>query len=281
MFMACSTSEKLAVSDTSITNEVKTSSNPICFNHSVLVLESTTYEAVVNSEFINQFAFSYEKQLKGWKGFYMFGKTNYLELFHPKSFEDHEEEEGVIWICHASLKPNHLEQLNKQKFDFIEYESEDELDYLNLVMNDSVDPTISTWEMGKNYYESWTKKEYHDSIEFLPVDYNSQKDTDSSSNYLMNDVYGIGLSLNPDDSLKVISYLKEIGYESFSEFNGNTRISNNDQFIELLVSEETKSPTINRYYIKLNQSIEQHTEVIGNSRIECNGKLAIWYFEIK
>ena len=130
-------------------------------------------------------------------------------------------------------------------------------------------------------YESWTKKKYHDSITFLPVDYNSPQESDSSSNYLMNDVMGIGLSLNPNDSLKVISYLKEIGYDSYSEINGFTRISNNYQFFELQFIEEHKSPTINRYIIQLNNSVEPITVIIGNSRIECDGRLAIWYFKIK
>jgi len=123
------------------------------------------------------------------------------------------------------------------------------------------------------------KKDYNDTMDFLPVDYNSPEESDSSSNYLMNDVYGIGLSLNPDDSLKVIRYLKEIGYDSYSEFNGCTRISNNDQFIELHISKDNMLLSINRFYIQLNQSVERSTEVIGNSRIECDGKSAIWIFE--
>ncbi len=277
---ACSTSENPEDNDNLMPNEFKIG-DQVCFNHSLLVLDSVTYYAAVNSEFISHFAFSHEKQLIGYKGFYLFGKTNYIELFHPKSFEGVEEEQGGIWICFASLKANYLKNLNKEKLDFIEFESDDDYNSLSLIVKDSINPIITTREMRKQHFESWTKKEYHDSIDFLPVDYNSPQDSDSSSNYLMNDVYGIGLSLNPDDSLKVINYLKEIGYDSYSEFNGYTRISNNDQFIELHISYDNNSPSINRYYIQLNKSVEQSTEVIGNSRVECDGRLAIWYFEIK
>lgn len=278
IIVACSTSEKPEDSDALIANEVKTSSNPICFNHAVLVLDSATYYEAVNSEFIKQFAFSKERQLNGYKGFYLFGKTNYIELFHPKSFDGYEEEEGGIWINLAPLKANYIKNLNWENLPFFEYESNDHYHDLSLILSDSSNP-IATWEMTKEHYESWTKKEYSNSIDFLPVDYNSPEDSDSSSNYLMNDVNGIGLSLNPNDSLAIVSYLNAIGFEAASEQNGLTRISNNDQFIELHISSANNSPTVNRFYIQLNKSVEKSTKVIGNSRIECDGKSAIWYFE--
>ena len=273
IILACSTSEK--PTDNLMPNEFKIG-DQVCFNHSLLVLDSTTYEAVVNSEFLSHFAFSYEKQLTGYQGFYLIGKTNYIEIFHPNSIEGNELEQGTIWICLASLKANYLQLLNSDQLDFIEYHSDEAYNNLSLIIEDTI---ITTSEMKQKHYESWTKKKYHNSIAFLPVDYNSPQESDSSSNYLMNDVMGIGLSLNPNDSLKVIRYLKEIGYDSYSEFKGYTRISNNDQFIELRISNDNNSPSINRYYIRLNESIESTTEIIGNSRIECDGKSAIWIFE--
>lgn len=278
IFVACTPSEKPEESDVLMENEVKTSSNSICFNHAVLVLDSATYYEVVKSDFIKQFAFSQERQLNGYKGFYLFGKTNYIELFHPKSFDGYEEDEGGIWINLAPLKANYIKNLNWKNLPFVEYESNDHYYDLSLIVGDSINP-IATWEMTKEHYESWTKKEYNDSIEFLPVDYNSSEDSDSSSNYLMNDVNGIGLSLNPDDSLAIVSYLMAVGFEAISEQNRLTRISNNDQFIELHISSTYNSPTINRFYIQLSKSVQKSTEVIANSRIECDGKSAIWYFE--
>ena len=257
----------------------QTNSNLVCFNHSLLVVDSLTYSAVANSEFIKKhFAFSYERQLTGFQGFYLIGKTNYIELFHPKSMQEEDLEKGTIWICLASLRANYLEQLNKEKLNFIEFESDDTYNYLSLIVNDSINP-ISTWEMRKQQFESWTKKEYNDSIDFAPVDYNNPQESDSSSNYLLNDVKGIGISLNTKDSLIVIRYLEQIGYDSITEFEGHLRISNSDQFIELHMSNEIISMTINRYYIQLNRTVEESTEIIGNSRIESNGNSAIWIFE--
>lgn len=278
LFGACSTLKESTGDDIPITYEVKTSHNPICFNHSVLVLDSVTYHAVVNSEFVKRLAFSQERQLNGYKGFYLFGKTNYIELFHPKSFDGYEEEEGGMWINLASLKANYITNLNWEKLDFVTYESNDHYYDLSLIVGDSINP-IATWEMTKEHYESWTKKQYNDSMDFLPVDYNSLQDSDSSSNYLMSDVIGIGIRLNPDDSLAMVSYLKTAGFAAVSEQNGLTRVSNNEQFFELYFSSAKKLPTINRFYIRLNKPVEPIIEIIGNSRIQCDGKLAIWYFE--
>ena len=97
----------------------------------------------------------------------------------------------------------------------------------------------------------------------------------------MNDVSGIGLSLNPDDSLAVVSYLNAVGFKNVSVKNELTRVSNSHQFIELHISGVNNSLSINRFYIKLNTDVEKRSEVIGNSRIDCEGKLAIWYFKIK
>lgn len=278
MFGACSTVKESTGVDTSRTYDVKSSHNPICFNHSVLVLDSVTYYAVANSEFVQRLAFSQERQLNGYKGFYLFGKTNYIELFHPKSFDGYEEEEGGMWINLAPLKANYINKLNWENLDFVTYESNDHYYDLSLIVGDSINP-IATWEMTKEHYESWTKKEYNDSMDFLPVDYSSQQDSDSSSNYLMSDVIGIGIRLNPEDSLAMVRYLNTVGFAAVSAHNGLTRISNNDQFIELHLSSANSSPTINRFYVQLNNSIEKSNEVLGNSRIECDGKSAIWYFE--
>lgn len=257
----------------------QTNSNLVCFNHSLLVLDSTTYDAAVNSEFLSNFAFSHEKQMTGFKGFYLIGETNYIELFHPNSINGSIEEPGAIWICLASLKANYLKTLNQEKLDFLQFELDDQHSYLNLLINDSMNP-ITTREMRKDQFESWTKKEYHDSIEFLPVDYNSPAESDSSSNYLMNDVIGIGLTLSADDRLDVIRYFREIGFDSVSDFKGFERLSNEDQFIELHFTNEDILPSINRFYLQLNKPVPQHNEVIGNSRIECDGKLATWNFEL-
>ena len=60
-----------------------------------------------------------------------------------------------------------------------------------------------------------------------------------------------------------------------------TRVSSNDQFFELDFIEDLRSPTISSYFIRLNESVEPMTEIIGNSWIECDGNLAIWHFKCK
>jgi len=154
---ACSTTEKPEDINTIISSEDKIR-NQVCFNHSLIVLDSATYGAVVNSEFINHFAFSYEKQLTGYQGFYLIGKTNYIELFHPESMDGEELSKGEIYVCFASLKANLLGKLYADKSNLIEYYSDENYNYYSLSINGSSDQIIETVEMKQKHYESWTKK---------------------------------------------------------------------------------------------------------------------------
>jgi hypothetical protein len=176
---ACSTSENPGDNIKTLSDEIKIeqpTSNLVCLNHSLLVLDSTTYHAVVNSEFLGHFAFSYEKQLTGYHGFYLIGKTNYLEMFNATSFDGEELENGAAWIFLASLKANYLEKLNKENLDITEFNYEDDYYFLSPMMKDTISQ-LTTWEIGKDRFESWTKKEYNDSMTFLPVDYNSPQES--------------------------------------------------------------------------------------------------------
>lgn len=274
--VACS-SEGTAKSDAPAGNGGSTNAAPICFNHTLLILDSATYHAAVNSAFIKKFAYSQERQLKGYKGFYLFGKTNYIELFHPKSFDGHEEEAGGMWINLAPLKANYLRSLEWEGRDHIHYGSDDQYHDLSLILKDSVNP-ISTWEVTKEHYESWTHKKYNDSVDFLPVDYYSQQDSDSSSNYAMNDVIGIALITNHSDNLAMTDYLTTVGFQIVSDKGGVTTLANNDQFIELHGSKAQRSPAIYKYIIRLNEPVRPMEEIIGNSRIQCEVTTATWYF---
>jgi len=277
LFGACTAPEDAATEEEVTAKEIK-NRNQICFNHSLLVLDSSTYAAAVNSAFLTQFAFSHEKQLPGYKGLYLIGATTYLEIFHPKSVAGEELKAGEFRVFLASLKANHLKKLNGQKLNHIVYESDDEYNYLSLMINDSTTP-ITTWEMKKEQYESWTKKEFLDSIAYLPVDYNSPQESDSSANYWMKDLVGIGLSLSAPDTSTIISYLQEIGFDQRSTTQDGLRFSDGDQFFELHLTNNRTSPTIDRYYIELNKPVTAKTEFLGKSRIECAGTEAIWYFE--
>lgn len=257
----------------------QTKSNPICFNHSLLVLDSTTYKAVMQSDFLlNQFAYAEERQLTGYKGFYLFGSTNYIELFHQNSFDGEVLEKGEIYLCFASLKANYLNSIYNDDSNSIKYSSDENDNYLSIFINDSVYPTIETCEMQQGHYESWTHKAFNDSLVFLPVDYNSVEDSDSSFSYLMNDVIGVSISLSKKDTASVIEYLNTIGFKQITATEGVLKFISNEQFVELDINEQNNPITINKYYIRLNKTVELKTEIIGNSVLMCNEKIAIWTF---
>ena len=176
----------------------------------MLVLDSVTYQEVSHSEFIRtEFGFISEKKLDHWKGLYLIGESNYLELFHPKSIKNENLNPGVNWICLTSMKSNYIQQLDTSSV-FI-YDYDEQFNYYSLALNDSTYP-ITTQEMKQAQYESWVKKPFHESMEFNPVDYNSPADADSSKNFPLQDIVAIHLTINSNDSLSYISYLSNCGY---------------------------------------------------------------------
>jgi hypothetical protein len=74
---------------------------------------------------------------------------------------------------------NQLESINIDNKKMIDYTSNEEFDELSLYFQDSTN-LFTTWEMNKNHYENWSKKSFNDSVTFLPIDYNSPADSDSS-----------------------------------------------------------------------------------------------------
>lgn len=64
------------------------------FNHAFVVLDSTDYSALINSQFIkNEFSGFFTRSTStssaSWTGAYIFGDINYLEIFAPSASEHH------------------------------------------------------------------------------------------------------------------------------------------------------------------------------------------------
>jgi hypothetical protein len=253
--------------------------NPkIVLNHFLVIVDSTTYEEILKSKILNsKFAFSHEKKLKGYSGIYIIGQDNYIEIFNPKSIQNEVHKPGESWICHTSMKVNHLENLNTSKKMF-NYSTNEEFDELSLYFKDSTN-LFTTWEMNKNHYENWSKKTFSDSVNFLAVDYNSPSESDSSRNYLFNNVAGVSISINKSDSLEVIDYMTLIGYSKTITKENKLRFSNSTDFIEIVFHKEKEIPRITTIYLKLNSENKSERIQIGNSELAIKGKQAIWELE--
>lgn len=251
----------------------------IVLNHLLIVVDSTTYQEILKSKILNSnFAYSHEKKLKGYSGIYIIGQDNYIEIFNPKSIQNEINKPGTSWICHSSMKVNHLKRLTIPEKKMIEYSSDDEFDYLSLYFQDSTN-LFTTWEMNKNQYENWSKKTFSDSVTFMPIDYNSPAESDSSRNYLFNDVVGINVSMNNSDSLNVLDYMTLIGYSKTLSNENKLRFSNSIDFIELDFHKEKEIPRITRIYMKLNSKNKSERIQIGNSEIVIEGDKGIWELE--
>jgi phage anti-repressor protein len=254
----------------------------VVLNHFLIVVDSTTYKAILNSEILNSnFAYSHEKKLKDYSGIYIVGQDNYIEIFHPKSYLAEDLPVGFTWICQASLVANCTEKYDLPNNDFITYASNDFFDELSVHLNDVAykkdsSALMTTWEINKKQYESWIKKPFNDSLHFQTTDYNSAAESDSSKNYLFKNITGLRLNLNQTDSIQVTQYLTLIGYTVESSDKTKITFSNSIDFIELDFSKDVEFASISMIYFKLNQLTELKRITIGSSEILMEGTTGKW-----
>lgn len=259
----------------------------VVLNHFLIVVDSTTYQAILNSEILNtDFAYSYEKKLKGYSGIYIIGQDNYIEIFHPKSVDDEIITVGFSWVCQSSLVANCMEKHVLPDDKHIKYSSDENFDNLSVSTQDSVyiqasSGLMTTREMNQNLYEGWTKKTYNDSLNFQTTDYNSTAESDSSKNYLFNNVTGIQIKMNLRDSLRITQYLNLIGYTVESKVQNKLKFSNSIDFIELDFSENVEFASISVIYFKLNQLTELKHISIGNTEIVTEDNTGKWELKTK
>lgn len=250
----------------------------ICLNHTLLVLDSATYYALTHSHFINKFAFGYEKRFSDYQGTYLIGKNNYFEFFHPKSIEGEDLKKGEFWICLSALEPQSVIPSLSDTLHGLVYEEDAQFKYLSLMLANE-NNLVSLREMKKEQYESWTGKTYTDTTTFLPVDYNSPAESDSSQNYLFQSIRGIEIELSIKDSLRFTNYLKQMDYSLSTQSATVLNYEKEDHFLQLSFQPKIESPRIVKYTLSLNQTVKKHVEKIGNSTLTCEGNQAIWQFD--
>lgn len=253
----------------------------VVLNHFLMVVDSTTYQAVLNSEILHSdFAYAYENN-KNWEGIYIIGQNNYIELFHPKSVVNELIPVGFTWVCQSSLIANCTEKYDLPDNQMIAYSSDENFDELTVYTHDSVNShgssgLMTTLEMNKKQYESWTTKTFSDSLKFETTDYNSPAESDSSKNYLFKNVTGIKINLSFRDSLNITQYLNLIGYTVESIDQKKVKFSNSIDFIELNFSEHAEFSSISVVYFQLNQPTELRRISLGNSEIVLEGTTGKW-----
>lgn len=254
----------------------------VVLNHFYITVDSATYQAILSSEILNSdFAFSYEK-IRSWGGgIYLIGEDNYIEIFHPNSIVNEYLPVGFTWICQASLVPNCIGNYNLPSNESMKQSSDENFNELSVSTLDSVyiqnaSSLFTTIEMNTDFYESWTKKPFHDSLNFLTTDYNSPAESDSSKNYLFSNVTGLEINLNAQDSSSIIQYLYLIGYSLESKDAKSMRFTNSIDFIELHFSENIELATIAVIHFKLNQPTESKQISIGSSEMFIENNTGRW-----
>jgi hypothetical protein len=240
-------------------------------------VDSTTYTSLRDSEFIkNEFGYSSQKQFKEWEGFYITGQNNYLEIFHPNSIKSKTVIPGENWTCYSSLKSDHIETLS---FDstYLKFDEDENFKYLSCELNDTLSP-FEAWEMNKLHYESWTKKKFESGMLFNTTDYNSPAESDSSKNYLFNDIVGITYTIPSVDSSKTIGFFETCGYSIKERAIDKVSFDNGAERITLLFKDEINTVMVNTLELTLNQSHAKKEYLIGLSKLVLEGNTAMWYF---
>lgn len=247
-------------------------------NHLLLVVDSLTYASLCDSEAAtNHLWYSDEKQLKWWGGLYIIGENNYLEVFHQNSIKGDALEIGDNWSCYASMKSEYLDLLDYDS-NYIKFKEDEAFKYLSYEPNDSLSP-FEVWEMKQSQYESWTKKEFESGMTFNPVDYNNPAESDSSKNYLFDDIVGINYSIPTVDSSKTIGFFETFGY-SIEETTSNTVVLNNGaERITLFFKDGINTVQVNSIELKLNQYCKKKEYSIGSTQLIVHGHTAIWNFD--
>lgn len=252
----------------------------IRLNHLWIAVDSSTYEAISNSSFIqNEFAFSEERQYPGWGGFYIIGKNTYLELFHPESIEGESLEPGNNWSCYASMKSGHLDEI---LFDSSMVEIEDDdyftnVNYVKYLPEDTLTP-FYLFEMKQKQYESWVKKEYTPGMKYDPRDYNSRAESDSSVNYLFEDIIGVTYTIPKEDAPRIMEYFETKGYCLKKKGKSKVIMKNGIETHTLVLDNEIENIMVKRLDLKLSEKCKKTEYLIGKSKLVLDGNKAKWYF---
>ena len=248
-------------------------------NHFLIFVDSTTYWEIMQSEVFNSnFAFSFYKHVS-WEGLYFIGEENYIEIFHPNSIHDEYYPPGSSWVCHASLKANCIENYAFPENEQFIYSTNEHYDDISLETSDSSN-LFTTWEMNEIQYITWVKKEYSDTMSFLPTDYASAEDADSSKNYLFNNILGLEILANRKDSVNISQYFQMIGYKMVTDENEYLMYMDENEFIELSYTDDLQFPTITTVYFEINEMKKKEEIIIGDSKITLNGKRGSWEFNL-
>jgi len=246
------------------------------FNHLFLVVDSTTYAEVTSSGLLKSMGYSYEKNSSSWQAFYLIGQDNYLEIMHPNSMTDTSITliPSDNWTCLASLRAQSMNQFEIDRTVNIEIDQDEQFYNLYPLFKDSIIP-MTTWEMRKKQYESWTGKTYHDSLSFLPVDYNSPADSDSSKAYPIQNIIGIDYKINSDDTLVIFEYLKLNSYHQSKQL-----IFSNDSEKFYFQIDSVDHIKVSGIRFRLTDVHPIQSIKLGNSQFNTSGLSARWTFDL-
>ena len=250
----------------------------IRLNHLMLVVDSATFISLLDSQPVeDQFWLKDEKELEYWKGLYIIGENNYLEIFHRNSMKNEVLDVGENWSCYASMKSDYVKSFTYDSTS-IHFEEDDFFTTWSFELSNELSP-FEVWEMNQLHYESWTKKEFEPGMTFEPSDYNSKAESDSSKQYLFDDLIGVTYTIPSADSERAIGFFQNFGYTIQERTMNSVSFENGAERISLIFEDDLDAVLINSLELKLQKDCPKDEFSIGSSIMSINGQTAVWCFD--
>ncbi|MFK7785299.1 MAG: DUF5829 family protein [Crocinitomicaceae bacterium] len=247
----------------------------IRLNHLMLVVDSAAYASLCDMQ--SEIWYSDQKKLKYWEGLYIIGENNYLEIFHQNSMKEETLEVGENWTCYASMKSGHFASLTYDSA-YIQFDENDYFKTLSCELNDELSP-FQVWEMNQLQYETWTKKEFEEGMTFEPFDYNSQAESDSSRNYLFDDLVGVTYTIPSADSDRAIAFFKAVGYSVIERATDTISFDNGLERITLIFKDKINTVLINSLELRLKRPLKKEVFQVGLIKMLVEGNTMVWSFD--
>lgn len=247
----------------------------IQLNHVYLVVDQETYQAIKSSDFIRSLALTYEQKNSaahqmGWAGFYVRGKTTYVEFFYPQERYPFTGIAGIGMGVDSKGGLDHLlEKLHKRlpqlKKGGFSRNGKPWFEYL--AVNDSYfDEKNSFWVM--EYASEYFSENRED---ISRAHYNAEK-YDPNKPFL--DIEGFSVALKPQALATLSSYLKGFGLD----VRQNSYVTSEDVQIHLLEEDELRKGICQIDFSLKETFVSKHSCRLGNSLLTIEGNKGSWVF---
>jgi hypothetical protein len=272
------------------------------FNHCYIVLEPTTYQAIITSEFIKStFADGGEITVNNinasWIGGYFFGEETYVEFYDPdknRQGDPHNQvvgNSGIIWGIEAEEESAAWQYALQRTDSTFGSTTATILMPRKLGAAQMLTPwayftTAQYKQQNERRFKSWTMEYHKTYLKNLHPDCKKEEDGMTRKQYLMRRYSGTKLLKNITsvcvalDSLEIKRFVRELKASNYAVREGKREIKADAHGFHIRLVPATQSRQgIIELRMKLNRQVPHQTYSFGgNSVLILDGEEAVWTF---